>query len=91
MNPGVGKLHSSKLFILLCWRGFYRLLFTKLDLYYFKYMIQNILVVIFIGGAILNILHNFKKLWSQKKNGPPTCGGCSQCELKKNLVHHGQH
>ena len=53
-------------------------------------MLQNILVIVFVAGALAHVSFSFVKLMVRKKDGQHTCGGCSQCELKKTLVKHGQ-
>jgi hypothetical protein len=53
-------------------------------------MIQNTIVILLIAGALVHVFYGLKKIVVRKKNALPTCGGCSQCKIKKNLIRHGQ-
>jgi hypothetical protein len=52
-------------------------------------MIQNIIVLIFIAAALGNVINGLRKIWLKRKTSSATCGGCGNCSLKRNLVHHG--
>jgi len=49
-------------------------------------MLQNTLVILFVAGAVSKIIYYTWKLWLRNKSKAQTCGGCSQCELKKTIV-----
>jgi hypothetical protein len=51
-------------------------------------MIQDFIVVILIIAALSKMGYQLSQLVFAKKRNAPTCGGCSQCELKKSLIHH---
>jgi hypothetical protein len=49
-------------------------------------MIQDIIVIILIIAAISNVIYQSIKLMARRKRGQMACGGCSECELKKNII-----
>jgi hypothetical protein len=49
-------------------------------------MIQDVLVIILIVAAISNVIYQSVKLMARRKRGQMACGGCSECELKKNIL-----
>jgi hypothetical protein len=52
-------------------------------------MVQNIIVFVVIAAAIGNIVNGLRKLWLKRRVSSSTCGGCGNCSLKKDIVHHG--
>ena len=53
-------------------------------------MIQDIIVLVLVIAALARVGYQLSKIIFLKKKNASTCGGCSQCELKKTLVHHAE-
>ena len=49
---------------------------------------QDLIVVVLVVSAIAKVGYQLSQLVFAKKGNTSTCGGCSQCELKKSLIHH---
>jgi len=54
-------------------------------------MIQDSIVIILVLAALSNIVYQVVKLIARKKSGNMACGGCSECELKKNIIPKNLH
>jgi hypothetical protein len=50
-------------------------------------MIQDIIVIALVTGALVKTGYQLSKVIFAKKESASTCGGCSECQLKKSLVH----
>ncbi len=53
-------------------------------------MIQDIIVLILVIAALAKVGYQLAQIIFLKKENGSTCGGCSQCELKKSLVHRAE-
>jgi hypothetical protein len=51
-------------------------------------MVQDFIVIILVVAALAKVGYQLSQLVFAKKGNTPACGGCSQCELKKSLIHH---
>lgn len=51
---------------------------------------QDIVVTVLVLGALVKVGYQLTRIMFAKKENSSTCGGCSQCELKKSLVHRAE-
>jgi len=52
-------------------------------------MVQNIIVLVLIIAAVVNVIFHGVKLVTRKTGTNSSCGSCGHCDLKKTLIRHG--